>query len=129
MAAAVNRLSPEASVSPPGFPYAQRHVVTTRRTTARPMLTEIATKVASHNRNSESQTRARAAMNPAAVKQRARGWPMDNQRVCLRPALVWALLLSVSVAGPVCQAEDEAAAQPALNEVIVTAQKRSENIQ
>lgn len=54
---------------------------------------------------------------------------MNNPRVCLRLTITWVLASSLCVTGGVCRANDAAAAQPALNEVIVTAQKRSENIQ
>ncbi len=54
---------------------------------------------------------------------------MHNQRVCLRPTVALALVFSAFVAGAPCLADDQATTQPALSEVTVTAQKRSENIQ
>src|SRR5579863_9074719 len=55
---------------------------------------------------------------------------MNNPRERLRRAVAWTLILSGSVAGSLCQAQEPTSSQPAvLDEVIVTAEKRSENIQ
>ena len=54
---------------------------------------------------------------------------MTDPTMPLRRALAWVLALSGAVTASLCRAEDQATTQPILNEVIVTAQKRSENIQ
>ena len=55
---------------------------------------------------------------------------MNNPRERLRRAVAWTLILSGSVGGGLCQAQEQTSSQPAvLDEVIVTAEKRSENIQ
>ena len=55
---------------------------------------------------------------------------MSNPRVRLRHIVAWTIFLSGSAAGNLCRAEDETAGAPAtLDEVIVTAEKRSQDIQ
>ena len=56
---------------------------------------------------------------------------MSNPRERLRHTVAWALVLSGSVGGNFCQAAEEQTSSQAavLDEVIVTAEKRSENIQ
>ena len=55
---------------------------------------------------------------------------MANPTTKVRHIVAWTMFLSGSVAGSPCWADDEAATAPAtLDEVIVTAEKRSQNIQ
>ena len=55
---------------------------------------------------------------------------MANPRTSVRHIVAWTIFLSGSIAAAPCQAADETAAAPAsLDEVIVTAEKRSQNIQ
>ena len=55
---------------------------------------------------------------------------MANPRASVRHIVAWTIFLSGSIAAAPCRAADEAAAAPAsLDEVIVTAEKRSQNIQ
>src|SRR3984893_1363502 len=58
-----------------------------------------------------------------------RGWRMVNPGARSRRTVAGLLLLLSSVAGNVGRAEDATVTPPILDEVIVTAQKRSENIQ
>jgi len=54
---------------------------------------------------------------------------MGNPRVSLRHIVAWTVFLCGSMAGNAVRAADETAARDTLDEVIVTAEKRSQNIQ